>query len=144
MSLASKLNCGRLAAHRVAGWWRGELSMRRGTTMKSERVMSKVSFIASVGLWCLVACSTSSDRPARESVARTSSALSSLTQAAFVMPSFATVPFPAAQTAGDLNVVVVGWYDTTTSVTSVTDTAGNQYVLALGPTALPGTGSQSV
>ncbi len=52
----------------------------------------------------------------------------------------ATVPvsYPGAQTAGDLNVVVVGWSDTTATVQSVTDSAGNNYSLAIGPTS--GTG----
>ncbi|MDE3181572.1 MAG: hypothetical protein KGM47_18155, partial [Acidobacteriota bacterium] len=45
-----------------------------------------------------------------------------------------TVPFAAAQAAGDLNVVVVGWNDSTATVSSVTDTSGNVYVLAVGPT----------
>jgi hypothetical protein len=38
--------------------------------------------------------------------------------------------FPLAQSAGDLNIVVVGWNDATSSITSVTDTAGNTYSLA--------------
>ena len=52
----------------------------------------------------------------------------------------ATVPvtYPAAQTAGDLNIVVVGWNDTTATVQSVKDSAGNNYSLAIGPTS--GTG----
>ena len=37
------------------------------------------------------------------------------------------VTYPAAQTAGDLNVVVVGWNDTTATVQSVKDSAGNNY-----------------
>src|SRR5260370_36320545 len=72
---------------------------------------------------------------------------------AFVQQNFATpqttsagsvsVTCTAAQTAGDLNVVVVGWNDTQAAVSSVSDTAGNVYALAVGPT--PGTGlSQSV
>ena len=48
------------------------------------------------------------------------------------------VTFPAAQTAGDLNVVVVGWSDNTSTVQSVKDSAGNTYTLAVGPTV--GTG----
>ncbi len=54
----------------------------------------------------------------------------------------ATVPvsYPAAQTAGDLNVVVVGWNDMTSTVQSVKDSAGNNYSLAIGPTS--GTGMQ--
>jgi hypothetical protein len=39
---------------------------------------------------------------------------------------------------GDLNIVVVGWNDTTATVQSVQDTAGNVYSLAIGPTS--GTG----
>jgi hypothetical protein len=45
-----------------------------------------------------------------------------------------TVPFTAAQAAGDLNVVVVGWYNTSAAVSTVTDTSGNTYALAVGPT----------
>jgi hypothetical protein len=43
--------------------------------------------------------------------------------------------FPGAQTAGNLNIVVVGWNDTTSAVTSVKDSAGNIYTLAIGPTS---------
>jgi len=42
--------------------------------------------------------------------------------------------FPGAQTAGDLNVVVVGWNDATSNVSNVTDSQGNTYSLAIGPT----------
>jgi hypothetical protein len=53
------------------------------------------------------------------------------------------VTFPAAQTAGDLNIVVVGWNDTTSNVSTVQDSQGNTYALAIGPTR--GTGlSQSI
>jgi len=45
-----------------------------------------------------------------------------------------SVTFTAAQTAGDLNVVVVGWNDTTAVVNSVTDSRGNTYAPAVGPT----------
>ena len=46
-----------------------------------------------------------------------------------------SVTYPAAQTLGDLNAVVVGWNDTTATVPSVTDSAGNNYSLAMGPTS---------
>ena len=46
--------------------------------------------------------------------------------------------YPSAQVQGDLNIVVVGWNDTTSSVQSVKDSAGNTYALAIGPTS--GTG----
>jgi len=48
------------------------------------------------------------------------------------------VTYTTAQTAGNLNVVVVGWNDTTSTVTAVTDSRGNSYALAIGPTS--GTG----
>jgi hypothetical protein len=68
----------------------------------------------------------------------------SFTQVAAATPQSPTaalpVSYPAAQTAGDLNVVVVGWNDTTSTVQSVKDSAGNTYLLAVGPTA--GTGLQ--
>jgi hypothetical protein len=52
------------------------------------------------------------------------------------------VAYPAAQTAGDLNIVAVGWGDTTSVVSSVTDTRGNTYSPAVGTTS--GTGLRQV
>ena len=46
-----------------------------------------------------------------------------------------SVGYPSAEAAGDLNIVVVGWNDATSTVRSVTDTAGNTYQLAVGPTS---------
>jgi hypothetical protein len=54
------------------------------------------------------------------------------------------VPYAAAQTSGNLNVVIVGWNDTVATVTSVTDTKGNVYVRVVGPTVLPAGLSQSI
>jgi hypothetical protein len=54
------------------------------------------------------------------------------------------VVYTAAQGAGDLNVVLVGWNDTTANITSVKDTKGNVYKLAVGPTLLSGTSSQAI
>src|SRR5579862_2225234 len=48
--------------------------------------------------------------------------------------SSVTVAFPSAQTQGNLNIVVIGWNDTTTTVQSITDSLGNTYTLAVGPT----------
>jgi hypothetical protein len=45
-----------------------------------------------------------------------------------------TVTYPVAQTAGNLNVIVVGWNDTTSTVSMVGDSLGNNYALAIGPT----------
>ena len=48
------------------------------------------------------------------------------------------VTYTNAQLAGDLNVVIVGWNDTSAVVSSVSDTKGNTYQLAVGPTLLSG------
>src|SRR5439155_11880501 len=48
------------------------------------------------------------------------------------------VTYTGAQTPGDLNIVAVGWNDTTATVQSVRDSAGNTYNVAIGPTS--GTG----
>ena len=72
---------------------------------------------------------------------------------AFVQQNYATpqsptasvsVPFTAAQTAGNLNVVVIGWNDSTRTLQSVTDSKGNVYVSAVGPTVLSGQLTQSI
>ncbi|TMB17769.1 MAG: DUF1929 domain-containing protein [Deltaproteobacteria bacterium] len=72
---------------------------------------------------------------------------------AFVQTNYATpqtavtrvsVPYTQTQSAGDLNVVVVGWNDTTAQVASVTDAKGNAYQLAVGPTLFPDRLSQSI
>src|SRR5579862_2441638 len=55
-----------------------------------------------------------------------------------------SVGFDAAQVFGDLNIVVVGWNDTTANVSSVVDSSGNTYTLAIGPTTVSGTLSQSI
>jgi hypothetical protein len=57
-----------------------------------------------------------------------------------------TVTYTAAQTVGNLNVVIVGWNDTTAKVSSLTDSKGNVYQLAVGPTVLTGSNpvSQSI
>ncbi len=58
--------------------------------------------------------------------------------------SVVTLPFQGAQTAGNLNVVVIGWSNTTSAVNSVTDSRGNVYTLAVGPTANGSVESQSI
>jgi len=66
----------------------------------------------------------------------------SFIQVAYATPqtsqSTVSVTFASAQTAGNLNVVVVGWNDTTAAVSSITDSMGNVYALAVGPTQNPG------
>jgi hypothetical protein len=54
------------------------------------------------------------------------------------------VTFNAAQVRGDLNVVVVGWNDSTATVSAVADSIGNAYTRAVGPTVQSGTASQAI
>ena len=67
-----------------------------------------------------------------------------------IAPSRQTAQTRVAQTytrpqiAGDLNVVIVGWRDTNAQVTSVTDSKGNIYQLAIGPTKQTSRLSQSI
>src|ERR1700719_1780961 len=55
-----------------------------------------------------------------------------------------SVTYTKAQTAGDLNVVVVGWNDSTAQVHSVTDSKRNVYTLAVGPTVQTGMATQAI
>ena len=48
--------------------------------------------------------------------------------------STVTVAYTNAQIAGDTNILAIGWSNTTSNITSVTDSAGNTYQLA-GSTA---------
>jgi fibronectin type 3 domain-containing protein len=59
-------------------------------------------------------------------------------------PSSVSVPFQGAQSAGDMNVVVVGWNNSTAVVQSVIDSRGTSYGLAVGPTVVSGALSQSI
>src|SRR6267378_864068 len=74
-------------------------------------------------------------------------------QVSFVQQSYAvpqtpqssvSVTFAAAQLAGDTNIVAIGWSDSTSSVTTVTDAKGNTYTLAIGPTRQAGVQSQAI
>jgi chitodextrinase len=52
--------------------------------------------------------------------------------------------FASAQTAGNLNVVAVGWADATRTVTSVVDSKGNTYTLAVGPARSTGNATEYI
>jgi hypothetical protein len=52
--------------------------------------------------------------------------------------STVSVTYNQAQTAGDLNIVAVGWHDTTSKVVSVKDSLHNKYSLAMGPSTRTG------
>ena len=55
-----------------------------------------------------------------------------------------SIAFTAAQVAGDLNVIAVGWNDSKAVVSAVTDSKGNKYALAVGPTVQSGYATQSI
>jgi hypothetical protein len=58
-----------------------------------------------------------------------------------------SLAYTVAQTAGNLNVVIVGWGSSTATVGTVTDSSGNAYQLAVGPTVYSdqsGTTEQSI
>jgi IPT/TIG domain len=56
----------------------------------------------------------------------------------------ASVTYTLAQNAGDLNVVVVGWNDSTASVSGVSDSSGNSYLIAAAAVVQSGTASQAI
>jgi hypothetical protein len=62
----------------------------------------------------------------------------------FTSQTQVVVPYTLAQTAGNLNIVVVGWNDTAASVISVTDSNKNVYARAVGPTQFAGYATQSI
>ena len=94
--------------------------------------------------WLVVIAAICSLHPATTLAASTISYV----QGAYATPqnsqTTVNVTYTAAQTAGDLNVVVVGWNDSTATVSSVTDSKGNVYTSAVGPTVVSGTLSQSI
>src|SRR5437660_1116792 len=54
------------------------------------------------------------------------------------------VVYTLAQTAGNLNVVVVGWNDSTATVSSVMDSKGNGYAVAAPAVVQSGTATQAI
>ena len=69
-------------------------------------------------------------------------------QSNFAVPqtsvSSVTVTFTGTQTAANLNVVVVGWHDSAATVSSVVDSKGNAYAIAVGPTVSSTHGSETI
>jgi hypothetical protein len=55
-----------------------------------------------------------------------------------------TVAYTAAQTAGNLNVVAIGWEDSTHQIQSVTDTKGNVYAVAKSAIVISGSRSLAI
>src|SRR5262249_30164376 len=73
--------------------------------------------------------------PSAPLVAATTGPSPTFVQQAFATPksphSVVTASHAAAQTAGNANILAIGWNDTASSITSVTDRAGNVYVEAI-------------
>ena len=69
-------------------------------------------------------------------------------QGAYATPqttqSAVTVTLPSRQSQGNLLVVLAGWNDATASVSSVTDSLGDTFALAVGPTRRTTVLSQSI
>jgi hypothetical protein len=55
-----------------------------------------------------------------------------------------TVTYTGAQTAGNLNVIIVSWNDSTATISTVTDSIGNSYAVAAAPVVQIGTASQAI
>jgi YVTN family beta-propeller protein len=90
------------------------------------------------GYSATVSATTSATPPAAIAFKQTNNATPASAQTAV------TVPFSGAQGAGNLNVLAVAWFNTTGHVLSVTDTRGNRYVLAAGPTTEADAGTQAI
>jgi chitodextrinase len=102
--------------------------LRKGSGVRKFR--APLLFLAAIGMLAVLLS------------AGTANAAIGFAQGVYATPqtpqSSVSVTFPKAQAAGNLNVVVVGWNDTTAAVNSVTDSVGNVYTLAVGPTKNPG------
>jgi hypothetical protein len=81
---------------------------------------------------------TALSAPVTVSLAASTSATPAFVQVNAATPqtnqSTVSVSYTSAQVAGDTNILAIGWNNTTSNITSVTDSAGNTYQLAV-PTA---------
>jgi hypothetical protein len=116
--------------------------------MKSSSLWLSRLLVLTMCVSLAVGCSLNQPRPRAEHLGTSGAALTSLVQTNFNQPTVTSVSFNSAQVAGNLNVVLVGWNLSDShrqgTVTSVTDTAGNTYALAVGPTTLASSGGHSI
>jgi hypothetical protein len=90
--------------------------------------------------YSIVAYDLSNNESAQSSALVVTTAAAPASPPAFVQQNYGTPQSPqslvsatytGAQTAGNTNIIAVGWNDTTSSITSLIDSAGNIYQLAL-------------
>jgi hypothetical protein len=74
----------------------------------------------------------------RPTISSAPSSISYGTSSSIVYQNAVTIAYPGPQQAGGLNVVIVGWNDSSCTITSVADTNGNKYFLAAGTTDATG------
>ena len=90
-------------------------------------------------LWALLLLSVGAPQAAHAAIG--------YVQGAYATPGTASsmsLAFSSAQTAGDLNVLIVAWGDSTSTVASVVDSKGNTYAAAGAITASSGNESQQI
>ena len=90
---------------------------------------------------------TATSAPVTITVANVAAAPPAFVQVKAAMPqtnqSSVAVTYTGAQTAGNTNILAIGWNNATSNITSVTDSAGNTYQLAV-PTARGNGVSQAI
>ena len=94
---------------------------------------------AAAFLWALLLLSVGAPQTAHAAIG--------YVQGAYATPGTASsmsLAFSSVQTAGDLNVVIVAWGDSTSTVASVVDSKGNTYAAAGAITASSGNESEQI
>ena len=111
--------------------WEAGLNRTTNPSGTPSRACARRRSISSVpGLWAFVLCLAGFCEPSWGTIAFVQVANTTLNTS----NTSVTINYASAQSAGDLNVVIVGWEVATSDVSSVTDTKGNTYTLAVGPT----------
>jgi Protein of unknown function (DUF4038)/Putative collagen-binding domain of a collagenase len=106
--------------------------------IKTARTMTgwEIAMVVTVGLGAAAGCAIEPEELV--SVESALTATPSFVQQASTIPqspqTTVSVAYGQAQRAGDLDVVIVGWNDTSAQVSAVTDVSGNSYQVAAGAT----------
>jgi chitodextrinase len=111
----------------------------------TPRFRQQLSASAAKAVLTLAVIASAIEVTPRQASAQTAIAFVQVNSATPQSPSTtAAVRYASAQTAGNLNVVVIGWNDATAQVQSVVDSLGNSYQRAVGPTVRAGAATQSI